>query len=211
LIDFVDTLTALAVQRPIFHSEADFQHAFAWEVHQRLPTASIRLEFPLSLPHLDDCLHLDVRIERGSTVLAIELKYKTRDLTVQIDDDAFALTYQGAQLIGRHDFIKDIWRLEQAISVDVNATGYAIMLTNDSAYWKQPGDRHVVDPLFRLHEGNILHGTLDWDARASAGTKRGRDEPIRLNGIYTMRWRDYSKPSTESYGKFRYLAVEVGR
>jgi hypothetical protein len=27
-------LTALAEQRPIFHSEADFQHAIAWPDHQ---------------------------------------------------------------------------------------------------------------------------------------------------------------------------------
>ena len=41
-------LTALAKQRPIFHSEADFQHAIAWEMHKHLPRASVRLERPIA-------------------------------------------------------------------------------------------------------------------------------------------------------------------
>jgi hypothetical protein len=41
-------LTALAKQRPIFHSEADFQHAIAWEIHKHLPRASVRLERPIA-------------------------------------------------------------------------------------------------------------------------------------------------------------------
>ena len=42
-----EVLTALAKQRPILHSEADFQHAIAWKIHKRLPRASIRLERPV--------------------------------------------------------------------------------------------------------------------------------------------------------------------
>lgn len=33
MFDVEAVLRDLALKRPIFHSEADFQHAVAWEVH----------------------------------------------------------------------------------------------------------------------------------------------------------------------------------
>jgi hypothetical protein len=39
-----DVLAELSGQRPIFHSEADFQLAFAWTIQTRHPVAKIRLE-----------------------------------------------------------------------------------------------------------------------------------------------------------------------
>lgn len=37
------TLQSLSTDRPIFHSEHDFQHALAWAIHERVPNAHIRL------------------------------------------------------------------------------------------------------------------------------------------------------------------------
>ena len=37
----------LAQRRPIFHSEADFQHALAWEIHALHTDCQIRLERPV--------------------------------------------------------------------------------------------------------------------------------------------------------------------
>lgn len=42
--DVEQTMARLAARRPIFHSEADFQHAFAWQVQIDHPDARIRLE-----------------------------------------------------------------------------------------------------------------------------------------------------------------------
>jgi len=57
MIDVDDLLKTLASVRPVFHSEADFQHSFAWELHRRYPTAEVRLErvlaSTLGLLHVD--------------------------------------------------------------------------------------------------------------------------------------------------------------
>ena len=45
-IDIPKIMNELSKLRPIFHSEADFQHALAWEVHRCFPEAAIRLELP---------------------------------------------------------------------------------------------------------------------------------------------------------------------
>jgi hypothetical protein len=133
MISITDVMAALAVQRPIFHSEADFQHAFAWGIHRKLPDALIRLERPLA--PMDNQLHLDVWAAHKSAVLAVELKYKTRGLSIRIDDEQFALKDQAAQDISRYDYVKDIRRLEQMIAGQKDAVAYAVLLTNDSAYW----------------------------------------------------------------------------
>jgi hypothetical protein len=66
-------MAALAATRPLFHSEADFQHAFAWQLHQQYPDARIRLE---TLARSG--VRLDVFAVIGSRRVAIELKYLLR-------------------------------------------------------------------------------------------------------------------------------------
>ncbi len=211
-LTIIDVLAALAKQRPVFHSEADFQHAIAWEIHQRLPRASVRLERPVEVSHLNKLLHVDIWIEQDGDVLALELKYKTRALQVRVGNEQYALRSQSAQDIGRYDFIKDIERVEN-IDADraPHATGYAILLTNDPSYWKQSLNDNTVDAAFRLYERGRLHGTLEWGLGASEGTKRGREKPLPLRGSYALRWEDYSRPADGTYGRFRYLVVEVKR
>ncbi len=205
-----EVLTALAKQRPVFHSEADFQHAMAWEIHERLPRASVRLERPAEVSHLNKLLHVDIWIEQDGDVLALELKYKTRALQVRVGNEQYALRSQSAQDIGRYDFIKDIERVENIVADrGPRATGYTILLTNDSSYWTRSLNDNTVDVKFRLHEGSTLHGGLEWGLGASAGTKRGREQTLQLRGSYALRWENYSRPADGSYGGFRYLVVEV--
>ena len=203
-------LTALAKQRPLFHSEADFQHTMAWEIHERLPRASVRLERPVEVSHPNRRLHVDIWIEQDGHVLAIELKYKTRALQVLIEDEQYALRSQTAQDLGRYDFIKDIGRVENIVTDRApRASGYAILLTNDPSYWTHPRRDNTADARFRLREGNALRGDLGWGPSASEGTKRGREDLLQLKRSYALRWEDYSRPAEGSYGRFRYLVVEV--
>lgn len=207
MIEVSEILPVLAKKRPVFHSEADFQHAFAWEIHQELPTASVRLELPVQINN--QFLHIDVWIAYQGAILAVELKYKTRGLVVQIGDEQYRLKGQSAQDIGRYDFMRDIQRMEQVVVARQNIIGYAILLTNDSAYWVKPANYGTVDADFRLHDGRIVEGVLAWGANASEGTKKNREQPIKLWGRYQLQWADYSHPSSELYGKFRSLVVKV--
>src|SRR6266545_3747307 len=207
MIDLRDIMKALAAQRKAYHSEADFQHAFAWEVHRRLPESSVRLEIPLTAK--DKTLHLDFLIRLPKKAIAVELKYKTRKLLVELDGEHFHLANHSAQDIGRYDFIKDICRLEHiALNVE-HCGGCAILLTNDSAYWKPSSTKGTVDAAFRLTEDRILHGSLGWTENASDGTKKNQESDLQVVGEYTLNWRDYSITSAGTYGQFRYLAVHV--
>ncbi len=209
MIDLVDLMKTLAAQRTTYHSEADFQHAFAWEVHKRLPDASVRLERPIHTQ--GKSMHLDFLVRTAERTMAIELKYKTKKLSVDVDGEEFRLRSHGAQDSGRYDFIKDICRLENITASINNCEGWAILLTNESTYWKQPRTNTTVDAAFHINEGRILHGKLAWTEKASAGTKRNRETDLNVEGKYTLNWNDFSIANTEHYGKFRFLAVPVPR
>lgn len=207
MIDLIKIIENLSSTRPIFHSEADFQHALAWKIHEQVQDCAIRLEY--KPPHLIRRYYVDIWCFREGLVTAIELKYKTRRLHVSVRGEIFDLLYQSAQDIGRYDFLKDIQRLEEVGLNESNYEGYGIFLTNDSAYWGFPRDDQTVDAEFRIQEGRTLSGKLNWKLSASEGTMRGRKEAIHIKNVYSCKWRDYSEPSAGTYGQFRYLLVKA--
>ncbi len=206
-------MQALAAQRPIFHSEADFQHAFAWEIHQRLPTANVRLERPLVTD--SGMVHLDLWATYEGQHIAVELKYKKHGLTTEWCNEKFDLVNDGAADGGRYDFIKDITRLERVVKNRQTVTGYAILLTNETAYWTGQsavlhGAKMPFDNAFRLAEGRTLPQQMAWDSAAGEGTIKDRKLVLELKGIYSLHWTDYAQlPDVLHYGRFRYLALTV--
>lgn len=197
----------LATQRPLFHSEADFQHAIAWFAHKSDPNTVVRLELPFRSS--DSSEYLDLKFTNRSQTLAVELKYKTRQLLFQHSGEEFSLKQQGAQDIGRYDFLADVERLERFVAAKRASAGCAILLTNDPSYWSTPARPETVDKNFRLTEGRLVHGSLAWLEHASAGTMRGREKPITLTGKYTVAWKPYSTPCNLRGGEFRYLALHI--
>jgi len=216
MLEMTEVLSSLAHERPFFYSEADFQHAFAWVIQKCLPSARVRLEKPVLVgqdsPDIveQDSLHIDVWVGYKNAILAVELKYKTRGLEVNTGDEDYSLKDQRAQNIGRYDFLKDIQRLEQVVAKYQNSVGYAVLLTNDSAYWQEPREEDTVDADFRLHHGRVVKGDLNWSENAAAGTKKGREQPVKLKGTYQLCWSGYSSvQSSGNYRKFRSLVVKV--
>lgn len=208
MIDITRVLEELAGKRKVFHSEADFQHALAWEIHQQWLGCSMRLEF--KPPHLDNRIYVDIWAANENATLAVELKYKTRKPHADdVDGETFDLLNQSAQDVGRYDFLKDIQRLEQIVSGQNDIVGYAILLTNDRTYWNPPRNNQTVDASFRIHEGRSITGELSWRAGTSKGTMRDREEPIVIRGTYKLLWQDYSELRRAKYGNFRYLLVKV--
>lgn len=152
--------------------------------------------------------------------LAIELKYGTKGLGYKtsamhrdLPCESFSLADQGAENLGRYDFLMDVQRLEQ-VSVgrrDVDR-GIAVLLTNDPLYWKCP-KRNTIDREFRIHERRELPrrpNEMRWIGTAKPGQER--ECAIMLNGSYRIGWRDYSGVDGDAnYGAFRYLALEVSR
>jgi len=199
--DLHDILSKLSPNRPVFHSEADFQHALAWAIHERYPDARIRLEY--RVPDITETIYLDILVELSGVRIGIELKYKTREWIGDFSEEPFALKNQSAHPLGRHDFIKDVTRLEQ-FARDISK-GFAIFLTNCPLYWTEVQNKKTVDAQFRLHEGVVLKGTRKWVGSPAKGTTAGRNKPLKLKGEYPLHWQDYSAEAEE----FKYLLLSV--
>jgi hypothetical protein len=199
-------LAELALSRPVFHSEADFQHALAWQIHAEDPSLHVRLETrPLPGMRLD----LQVSSADWSRHTALELKYLTRAWSGQINGETFALKSQGAQDISGYDVVKDIWRVERMTATGSGWNGGVLVLSNDGYYWRPSARQRATNAdAFRLHEGTLLSGTRAWGPLTGQGTRAGREVDLELTGTYQMRWHEYAQvePDLPS-GTFRSLLV----
>lgn len=205
-LDLFPILERLADTRPIFHSEADFQHALAWQIQLNNPAARVRLE---TRPQRG--IHLDVLVQLLDERVAIELKYLVARFEGIVGGEVFDLPNQGAHDIFRHDVVKDVVRVERLLAAGLADSGWVIALSNDSSYWRPGSKADPIDAMFRVHEGKSLGGVLEWSSSAGKGTIRGRDQPLALQNVYTCGWRDYASVTSATGRRvpLRHLAFAI--
>lgn len=199
-------LAELRRDRPVFHSEADFQHALAWVAHKSDPSLQVRLE-----TRLGPGMRLDLQFSRPDlgTHFAVELKYLTAVWDGAWDSEEFHLLNHGAQDIRAYDAVKDIQRVEQFVTGRTGWIGAVVVLTNEPSYWQRPGHGRATNAdAFRIYEGNLLTGVRVWGPNTGAGTRKGRELDLDLKGEYVCRWSDYSHLDG-ARGRFRILHFAV--
>jgi hypothetical protein len=204
--DLREVLGVLAKARPIFHSEADFKHALAWELQRRYSSGQLRLE-----RHTLHGIHLDLDLSVDGERTAFELKYVPRTFSCVLSGERFEFRSNSAQDQRRYDFINDLARVERLVEAGFAQAGFVIVLTNDRGYWLESRKAEAIDTQFRLHQGRRLTGTFSWGEAAGAGTIKKREAALQLTGEYVSDWIDYSVVASGPGGAFRYLAVEVTR
>ena len=206
-VEIEDALRILSATRPVFHSEADFQLAFAWQVQQMDPAMRVRLETGLTAG-----VHLDIAFARPDLrhSSAIELKFLTRLWKGTVDGELYELKGHGAQDNRSYDVVKDISRIEQLVESGLVNDGAVLVLTNDGAYWRQPKANDIADAAaFRTGEGVVLSGRRNW-ARDRTGTGTERAQPLDLRGRYELHWADYATlPGGGPAAQVRQLVVPV--
>ena len=157
-------------------------------------------------------MHIDIYVIDEDGTHPIELKYKSKTIETVINGEYFYLKNHGAQDISRYDYLSDLSRIEKMKSLDKSFNGgYAIMLTNDPAYWKCPHRADTMDAAYRIHEGRIIHGPSSWNENVGAGTNKGRTEVIEIKGQYLLHWHEYSQIYGEKNGLFKACIVAVDK
>ena len=206
MLNITEIMKDLAKGRPIFHSEADFQHALAWEIHKERKNCQVRLEYPFQGKGKNR-KYLDIWLP--SMEIAIELKYRTRELKHQQGKEFFDLRNQSAQDEGRYAFLKDIERLEKMIDDGQAREGFAVLLTNDPLFWDNSPKNKTQAADFLIYDGRVIKDEMKWPKVKKWMKKNGVDKPIKLDGCYELNWQDYSNCGVGEYRQFRYLAVKV--
>jgi hypothetical protein len=171
-----------------------------------MPESKVRLEYR---PAQAGRPHLDIWLSAEQLNVAVELKYRTRAIEVEIGSESFVLNSHGAQDQGRYDFLKDIVRLERVVAELPHTSGVALMITNDSALWTSSARANLADEAFRLDEAKGVTGNLAWGATTGPTTMKGRESALVITGNHRLSWRAYSQLPVSRYGEFRYLLVMI--
>ena len=217
----LESIKELKVERPLFHSEADFQHALAVKIKEKDPRAEIRLEKRVKSKDKDKN-YVDLVIIKENYEIFIELKYKTilpkGKENIISKGEVFLLANQGAQDLGMHNFFIDIHDLERIKCQEgIKKISFAIFLTNDKYYWtpKNPESETIFDQ-FYIEEGREikkgeykLHSTKRnkklikrW---RNLGSENNYEKIEILNDYGPLRWDHYSNEADE----FKFLLIEI--
>lgn len=219
---FIETvLLALAKERKVFWSEADFQFAFAWKLKEMLKYSNPQSAINLRLERRADALeqrtdapeqgnekensgdiYIDIWVEINEKVYPIELKYKTIQCTITDGSEEYKLKQHGASDIGCYLYLKDVKRIEHLSESlgDNFGKGFAIMLTNDHLYWNRPNTSTdtTIFRDFRIYDGRTISAgqNLDWHP-SSNNRPAWQKELGKLNDNYIIEWGDYSNFNKE--------------
>ncbi|OJX68304.1 MAG: hypothetical protein BGO95_00925 [Micrococcales bacterium 73-13] len=188
----------------MFHSEADFQLALAWQVREANPAMNVRLETRPA-----PSVHLDMAFETDGYFTAIELKYPTRKWDGVVEGEQYLLKHHGAPDPGRYFIVKDIVRVERFVALRAggHANGAVVVLTNDPAYWTSMPETNANDRAFRVGDGDTLEPGVHDFTRSTAST-RGLDA-LTLTGRYNLHWTDYRSALDAGGPGLRQLVIEV--
>lgn len=204
-MDLPEILRHLGQRRPVFHSEADFQHELAWEIKSLNPSVALRMERPIVGAGGRGAM--DILVMEGAHRIAIELKYVKAPMKFEADGETFLLS-QHAYDFAAYDCCKDLERLEFLVGTGQVDEGRLVVLTNHPGFWQATRTGPSLLDTFAMREGRTLTGSLTWPAHAGSGTTRGRERPIVITESYDVKWSDYSEVEA-SRGMFRFLVFNV--
>ena len=209
-LDIEKVINKLSNKRPVFFSEADFQHELNNILREEYPEASIRLEYKR---YVEPIVHLDVLVVIDyDKWFPIELKYRTKDFIGTVNGEEYNLKNQGAKDIGSYLYLKDIQRIEEIKEKEARfVEGYTIFITNDLAYTKAPTKANANYNEFSLENGTVKTGVLNWSKETGECTKKGYEDSIILKSEYPIEWKEYSKLSDIENGTFMYLCNTIKR
>jgi len=194
-------LKTLALRRPVFHSEADFQHELALELSNH--DYQLRLEVPKSvlINRTQVKVEIDIIATKNGQRTALELKYVKSATKIRVDEEIFDLKNTWGTNLSRFDCLSDARRIDSIILAGHANNGYAIFLTNTSEAWEN--DTSTGSNLaknFSIHKGRRLERELDYNwypekpSQGSVSAKRLPPySPIRFQRDRIIVWHDYSK------------------
>lgn len=190
----------LAINRPIFYSEADFQLELGFKLKSK--GHEVRLERPI---HAKDgkTFELDIVVDNE---VVIELKYKKIDCKYVIGNEIFILKKDGGGKENRYKIFKDVWRVRHLVERKSFKEGFVVLMTNDEQYW------NCVSKKLHAHQFDLSDGrALIKGQTLEMGGKKKLYNPIEINFNDELKWVDYRTPNQSDNPNtgFRFLVIDV--
>jgi hypothetical protein len=204
-------INELKLERPVFCSEADFQHSLAIKIsNQNHDLSKIRLEKLIPLKE-NKRNYVDLFLNFENFKAVLELKYKTKKEIIFHDNEEFNLLGHGAQNLGSYAFFKDIQDIESLINKKQINMGMCLFLTNDSYYWREHS-RESITKNFRISDKRkVGNEVLNW-VKTKKTDPNQKDwvkkyPPLTIKNNYDLSWKEYS--NLDNQHLFKYLLVPV--
>ena len=178
---------------------------------------------------LEANVYIDIVVEKDGKFAAVELKYATslieEKLPVFEKDKEGITKYDvikntGGQNNKRYDYWYDVCRIEALTRFPNVEGGIALMVTNDSAYWKpfnQDKKPDYADFSIHKNEDNLCPaitgpGRLDWQRKTKSQGKSTRPAFV-LDGSYGHEWKDTQIPAKAIKGKnsFQFMMNRISK
>lgn len=215
------TLKALSVRRPIFHSEADFQHELALELNQA--GWACRLEVPIEISLKGERVKAEIdlvaRSEKEGLSTAIELKYVSSKLLTSFNGEEFNLAQNWGVNLSRFDCLADWQRVASIVDSGYAQEGFAVFMTNYEDAWTRDLAKGKNPPMameMSIHEGRKFRkgDALDWYPQTpTVGSVSKRRlppyAPIICPASISCAWTDYCQIGAGKNGQFRYLLLKA--
>lgn len=200
----------------IFTSEADFKYNLALKLSKEPEINNIVVEFP------EKDKYVDLYCEYKNIRYYIELKYKTKKITINKCKHKIELKSHSAQNDNRYLLYRDIERLENFIENKNNAVGISLFLTNDANYWQDSTPESAINfPLCnnKTNLENLLCKKCKKPKCNDKGklcylTKNGQEKKysLKIKQSYNCNWTRLGDIKTINENKnieFYYLLIEV--
>lgn len=210
--DLVNQMLEFSKARRIFHSEADFQLEFGMFLMKE--GYSVRLEKGFKRIGIYPKIELDMELNGK---IAIELKYKTSELNLNVGDESFELKQHGAANLGRFDAIDDARRVRSL--VDSSSTkitsGFTIFLSNDSDYWLNNAQRTMSKDFALIENRKFIQGdNLDWHSKSLNVNSVSKNRihpfaPIDIQFNDQIQWHNFSEINKNKSGIFRFFVLDI--
>ena len=212
-------IDTLAVKRPIFHSEKDFQHQLALQLAGM--GYEVRLERPFN--GAGGAMHIDIIASLNAQKVGFELKYvhRTSGPVVGLDryGEQFDVVSNWGSNLTRYDVWWDYARLAGLVAAGALNKGYAILLTNAPALWQLPGP--IMTRNFPLEDQAVPVSPMDWVWNNHTEAQKQSTAPGRLTPVHLpiiprpLHWEEYTKENNDpspiigTLGHYRYLIIET--
>lgn len=192
----------LGKERPLFHSESDFQLALATVIADDVE--QVRLEKKVAVSERvggRSRLAVDVLGRLDGRRIALELKYPKKRLLADVDGEVFELSSSGAPDLDTAAIWRDVQRIERLILDGSVEAGASLTLTNYPFWSARNSTARSQAHEFRLWDGRSVEpGPLRWQLK---NDRVG--ESLGFESGYRCSWHDYG--TAVSFG-FRYLLLQ---
>ena len=203
IFDFETVVKEMQRKNKLFVSERNLQTEFIITANTLYPGLAYYPEFVYE--NCGKTYHIDLVISDGNETIPIEFKYVTQGGKICLVNCVYELKNHAAIDVRRHQFVKDVSRLEEFKSIYQNVPcGYALLVTNMRGFWKgSPKSKAATQ--FDIYDGS----TLSQGTHAFGGGYKicATYSPVTLTNSYHINYRDYIKGADGK--EYKYLVVKV--